>query len=287
MSIRLEVRDLVATITLDRPEVRNALTASVIDEIARIVTECDHRDDIRVMVITGTDPAFCAGMDLRSLTGDGPAGAAERARVAEERFRAFPPHHKPIIGAINGAAVTGGLELALGCDFLVASERARFADTHARVGVMPGMGMTVRLPQLVGIDRARYLSLTGDFIDARRAYEWGLVVEVVAHDDLLDRAHAIAVSIASVAPTPITTLRAQYDEVAAHRGEEAWTVETQLSQRWMRERFDRAHLASQRTAIIERGRAQQAAPYGTADGAATWPSVRRRLDRTDPPQEQP
>ena len=97
----------------------------------------------------------------------------------------LPPHDTPVIGAINGPTVTGGLELAMCCDFLIASERARFADTHARVGAMPGGGMTIRLPQLVGIDRARRMSFTGDYIDAATARDWGLVVEVVPHESLL------------------------------------------------------------------------------------------------------
>ena len=98
---------------------------------------------------------------------------------------ALPPRTKLLIGAVNGVAVTGGFELALGCDFLIASERARFADTHARVGVMPGWGLTVLLPQRVGVARAREMSVTGNFIDAQQAYEWGLVNHVVPHDELL------------------------------------------------------------------------------------------------------
>lgn len=255
MTVRFRVHAHVGTITLDRPEVRNALTTAVLDELARIVTESDERDDVRVLVLTGSDPAFCAGMDLRSFAAE--THAPERDRLATDRFRAFPPHRTPIIGAINGPAVTGGLELALGCDFLIASERARFADTHARVGVMPGMGLTVRLPELIGIDRARYLSLTGDFIDAGRALAWGLVTEVVPHEELLPRAHALAATIAGIPPAHIAAIRSQYEQVAQHLGEEALRVETRTSQAWMRERFDRALLAEQRTAIIERGRSQQ------------------------------
>jgi enoyl-CoA hydratase len=259
MTVRLEVHDHVALLTLDRPEVRNALTVALLDELARLVTDCDRRHDVRAMVLTGADPAFCSGMDLRAFATDtGPA--AERARATDGRFRAFPEHATPIIGAINGPAVTGGLELALGCDFLIASERARFADTHGRVGVMPGMGMTVRLPALIGIDRARRMSLTGDFIDARVAYEWGLVTEVVAHDELVPRAMALASTIASVPTAHVEALRAQYDDVQSHVGDAAWDAETRRSQAWMRERFDRARLATERAGIIERGRSGGSSP---------------------------
>ena len=111
--------------------------------------------------------------------------------------------------------MTGGLELAMGCDFLIASERARFADTHARVGVMPGGGMTIRLPQLVGLDRARRMSLTGDYIDADTARDWGLVVEVVPHESLLARAREIAASIASIPAEYLAELRRGYDRIGA------------------------------------------------------------------------
>src|SRR4029077_18688968 len=128
----------------------------------------------------------------------------EAAGDGEAYYRQYDTKHclaqvalmkKPIIGAINGATFTGGLEIALGCDFLIASERARFADTHVRVGVMPGGGMTIRLPQLIGIDRARRMSLTGDYIDAETLRDWGLVVEVVTHGSLLPRAHELAATI--------------------------------------------------------------------------------------------
>ena len=149
-------------------------------------------------MLTGADPAFCAGMDLKSLATELREVQQERQRRPAQRSGMMPPHDTPVIGAINGPTVTGGLELAMCCDFLIASERARFADTHARVGVMPGGGMTIRLPQLVGLDRARRMSLTGDYIDAETARDWGLVVEVVPHESLLERARELAATIASI-----------------------------------------------------------------------------------------
>ena len=114
--------------------------------------------------------------------------------------------------------MTGGLELALSCDFLIASERARFADTHARVGVMPGGGLTIRLPQLVGIDRARRMSFTGDFIDAETARDWGLVVEVVPHDALVAQAPEMAATIAAIPSEYIREIRRGYDEMGGLAG---------------------------------------------------------------------
>jgi enoyl-CoA hydratase len=173
-------------------------------------------------------------------------------------FGFIPPRSTPLIGAINGATVTGGLELALGCDFLVASERARFADTHARVGAMPGAGLVIRLPQLIGIDRAKRMSFTGDFIDAQTAYEWGLVVEVVPHEQLLARAREMAAAVASIPDDNVREVRRMYEEIGALAGEEAWAAESAWSRRWMEQRFDQSRLAAERERIMERGREQTA-----------------------------
>ena len=152
--------------------------------------------------------------------------------------------------------MTGGLELALSCDFLIASDRARFADTHARVGVMPGGGMTIRLPQLVGIDRARRMSLTGDYIDAATARDWGLVVEVVRHDSLLARAREIAATIASIPAEYVREFRRGYDEMAGLTGAAAYEAENRWSRAWMEERFDQSRLTTEREKIVARGREQ-------------------------------
>src|SRR5690606_31631575 len=154
--------------------------------VPRTLRELDDDPDVRVMILTGADPAFCAGLDLKELGSSGLSADPDATPLP------FGSLTKPLLGAINGAAVTGGFELALGCDLLIASERARFADTHARVGVMPGWGLTVLLPQAIGIRRARQMSFTGNYVDAATALAWGLVNEVVPHETLLDRARAIA-----------------------------------------------------------------------------------------------
>ena len=155
---------------------------------------------MRAVVLTGADPAFCAGVDLKEAHRDGMASFEEFR--SQSCITAVAEMRTPIVGAINGATFTGGLEMALGCDFLVASERAVFADTHARAGILPGGGMTARLPQLVGAAMARRLSMTGQVIDAGRAERIGLVTEVVPHERLLDRAVELASQIAEV-PGPI------------------------------------------------------------------------------------
>ncbi len=249
--VLVDIVDGVATITLNRPDSRNALNPALAAAFPKAITECDRRDDVSVIILTGADPAFCAGFDLRELS--------TRDRGSEPGppppFRAaLPPHRKPVIGAINGAAVTGGFELALACDFLIASTRARFADTHSRVGVLPGWGLTVMLPEVIGIRRAKQLSLSGAFLDARTALDWGLVNEVVEHDQLLPRAREIALQIASNPGNAVQGVLALYDEVAELLPPDGWRVENERARQWMAEDFSRDTLAERRQGIIDTGR---------------------------------
>jgi enoyl-CoA hydratase len=190
----------VRVLTMNRPYARNALNRDLIEALYGALVEAEADNAVRVVLLTGADPAFCAGVDLK-----------EAQRLGMDYFAKFQSHNcitkpaeltKPIIGAINGATFTGGLEMALGCDFLIASDRAVFADTHARVGILPGGGMTARLPALVGAAMARRLSMTGEVVDAEHAERIGLVTEVVPHEQLLRRAIEIATHIAEV-PGPI------------------------------------------------------------------------------------
>ena len=258
MLVIVEVEDRVAIVTLNRPESRNAISSELHAQLDEAVTALDDRDDVGCMVLTGADPAFCAGMDLKSLSNEDRATQKERQRAPAQRFAMMAPHATPVIGAINGPTVTGGLELAMCCDFLIASERARFADTHVRVGVMPGGGMTIRLPQLIGIDRARRMSLTGDYIDADTAHDWGLVVEVVPHESLVSRARELAATIASIPSEYVRELRRGYEAISALSGSAALAEENRWSREWMAERFDQSRLSTEREKIVARGREQNA-----------------------------
>jgi len=160
----------------------------------------------------------------------------------------------PLIGAVNGAAVTGGLELALACDFLVASDRAAFADTHARVGVMPGWGLTVALPEAVGLRRAREMSATGNFINAPTALAWGLVNHVVPHDELLGFSRRLAADVATTDPDALRSILATYREAAMVSGQEARQVEARAHRSFHAGGIDAGLVASRRNAVIERGR---------------------------------
>jgi enoyl-CoA hydratase len=265
--VLLEVADRIATVTLNRPEARNAMSTELIASLGRLVGEADARDDVDVFILTGADPAFCAGLDLKELGHDG--GALKRGpddsrpvptnddQEQRQRVRLSTlPTAKPIIGAVNGVAVTGGLELALNCDFLVASERARFADTHARVGVHPLWGLTVTLPQAVGIRRAREMSATGNFVDARQALEWGLVNHVVAHDELLPFARRLASDIVSTDQRAMRAILTTYEEAGGVTGRDARDVERRLAAVFQRGGVDPVDIERRRQGIVDRGRAQ-------------------------------
>jgi enoyl-CoA hydratase len=261
--VLVEVADGVATITLNRPEARNALSRALLRALPAAIGEADADPDVRAIVLTGADPVFCAGLDLREvgsgsldLGAEGAAGGDDAATVA--RRGPFPPRSTPLIGAINGAAVTGGLELVLACDFLVASERARFADTHARVGIQPGWGLSVLLPQAVGLRRAREMSSTGNFVDAGTALQWGLVNHVVPHDELVPTAQQLARDVASNDAAAVQRLMRTYSEGSEMTAGEAWALEARVAADWQRQAFDPEEVARRREAITERGRTQQA-----------------------------
>jgi enoyl-CoA hydratase len=252
MSVVLnDVADSIATVTLNRPERRNALSGELLTLLTQTLTELNERPDVRVIVLTGADPAFCAGLDLTEL------GQPDSPLRGVASDHVVPDLAKPLIGAINGVAVTGGLELALACDFLVASERARFADTHARVGIQPGWGLTVALPEAVGFRRAREMSATGNFVDAQTALAWGLVNHVVPHADLLTFTAALAADAASCDQDAMRAIFATYDAGYLGTRREALQLERQVNARSHARGIDPAQVAERRAAVIARGRAQR------------------------------
>jgi enoyl-CoA hydratase len=251
--VLLEVKDRAAVVTLNRPERRNALNSETLRLLPELVAQADGDDAVDSIILTGADPAFCAGLDLKELGDSGDNFRAGNADGADTTRRGpLPSTTKPLIGAVNGPAATGGLELALVCDFLIASENARFADTHARVGLHPGWGLSVLLPQAVGIRRAREMSAAGRFVDAPTALAWGLVNHVVPHEELLPFCLALAAEISSADQSAVRRLYDTYDKVA---GEEAgWAAEREGAVAWMKEAgFDPSRVAERRDAIINRG----------------------------------
>jgi enoyl-CoA hydratase len=241
----------VRVLTLNRPDARNALSRDLIRATYAALTAADADEAVRAVVLTGSDPAFCAGVDLKEAQHDG-LKYFEEFR-SQSCIAAVAKMRTPIIGAINGATFTGGLEIALGCDFLVASERAVFADTHARVGILPGGGMTARLPQVVGLAMARRLSMTGEVVDAARAQRIGLVTEVVAHGQLLERALELASQIAEVPPPTMLGLKEIYTAGAAAVVDPALAAEAAIASAQHRD-FD--GLGDTFRAISERNKRQ-------------------------------
>ena len=219
--LKVERKGAIAIVTLDRPEAMNALSRALRRELDAAIRRIAADDRVSVVVLTGAGRAFTAGLDLKELGGSTDAlGDANATGAAENPVLAIQQCPKPVIGAINGVAITGGFELALACDVLIASTNARFADTHARVGIMPGWGLSQKLSRIVGIYRAKELSLTGNFLDAPTALEWGLVNRVVAPEDLMPVALKLAEDMASIPSDTLCLYKSIIDEgYAANLGE--------------------------------------------------------------------
>jgi enoyl-CoA hydratase len=204
--------DGIATLTLNRPEALNALSRELRAALVQAFRDAAGDDSVGVVILTGSGRAFSAGLDLKELETPKEASEIESAVSDGDVIGAMAACGKPIIGAINGFAVTGGFEIALACDILIASTEARFADTHARVGIMPGWGLSQRLSRAVGIYRAKELSLTGNFLSAERGLEWGLVNAVVPPAELLPAARALAEDVLSTVPDVVRGIKKTIDD---------------------------------------------------------------------------
>lgn len=256
--VLIERHDGIAIVTLNRPEAMNALSAAMRSALNAAFLALAMDRQIRVIVITGSgERAFCAGLDLKEL---GQQQGAVFAAIGDDPTQnpaiAMDTCQKPIIGAVNGVAVTGGFEIALCCDMLIASSNARFADTHARVEVMPGWGLSQRLQRLIGNMRAKELSLSGRFIDAQTAYEWGLVNRVVPPADLMKAALELAGQIASASPEMITRYKSLIDRGGAMSLGDAMALEHAEAVR-DHGTIDAGGIEARRLAVLERNRSQQ------------------------------
>jgi enoyl-CoA hydratase len=249
----------IATVTLNRPRSMNALSRELQAELLRVFAALAEDADVSVVILTGAgDRAFCAGLDLKELgAAAAPRDEGSTRAVSEggSLVRAIEAFERPVIGAINGVAITGGFELALACDVLIASTNARFADTHARVGIMPGWGLSQKLPRLVGIYRAKELSLTGNFLSAEQAERWGLVNRVVAPDQLLPVCRALAADMQSCDPEMVVSYKRVIDDGFAESLGEGRQIETRAN-RAHGKRVKSETIEQRRRGIMERGRSQ-------------------------------
>lgn len=255
--VTIDCEDAIAVVTLNRPEAMNALSAALRAELAEAMTTLEADETIRVIILTGAgDKAFTAGLDLKELGADtGNLGDANAEDARRNPVKAIEGCTKPVIGAINGVAITGGFEVALACDVLIASTHARFADTHARVGIMPGWGLSQKLSRLIGIYRARELSFTGNFLDAQTACDWGLVNRVVAPDALLPEARALARDMASIDPAMLRNYKKLINQGFNRSFAEGLTLEAEMSTAANR-RVSADEVEARRRAVMDRGRTQ-------------------------------
>jgi enoyl-CoA hydratase len=244
----VERRGAVAFVTLNRPGARNAINFALCSAFCAAIAEAQ---DARCIVVTGADPAFCAGLDLKDLGVD---KLSELPSYADALARSAVP----LIAAVNGAAVTGGFEIALGCDFIVASERAVFADTHMRVGVYPGP-VLVDLPRRIGMAWAREMSMTGNFVDAATALRIGLANHVTAHDELVPFALELAGAIADADPAMIAQMRRDWDASMGPPLAEARRIHRDHAIGGGFTQSRGADIAGRRERVLERSRAQRGA----------------------------
>ena len=189
--------DGVRTITINRPEAKNALSSAMRAHLCSLLSDSERDAGIRALVITAVDPVFSAGVDFKEVSTTGSTWNPHDAQFSVNPGSALRAMLTPVICAVNGACVSGGLEIALSSSFIVASEHARFADTHARLGVVATWGLTALLPRAVGIRKAREMSITGNFVGADEALRLGLVNHVVPHDELRAFACKLATDVAA------------------------------------------------------------------------------------------
>lgn len=250
--------DGVTTVTLNRPQAMNALSRELRRALIKTFHDLGNDPETRVVILTGSGRAFCAGLDLKELGGEVASPAkneVENAVAGGDLVQALARLEQPIIGAINGFAITGGFELALACDLLIASTEARFADTHARVGIMPGWGLSQKLSRAIGIYRAKELSLTGNYLPADQAAAWGLVSRVVTPAELLPTCEKLARDMLSCDPVVLRSYKRVIDEGFAQSFAEGMRIEAEASRKHVGSVAPET-IAQRRASVQERGRSQ-------------------------------
>ena len=250
--ILVEKKGAVALVTLNRPEARNALSRALREAICETFDTLAEDDSIRAVVLTGSgDKAFTAGVDLKEAGQTGFALGADGGNI--DMAKSLGNYPWPIIGAINGYAITGGFELALMCDVLLASTNARFADTHAHVGIVPGWGLSQKLCRLIGISRAKELAFTGNFLDAETAERWGLVNRVYQPEELVPAALQMAEDMTKTQPVLLKKYKALIDDGYAMPFGDALKEEIRRSAEHA-ESVSAESVEEARKAVTERGR---------------------------------
>jgi enoyl-CoA hydratase len=252
--IKVEIDNEVALVTLNRPTAMNALSRELRAAIADTFEKLEADPAVRVVILTGAGKAFCAGLDLKEL-GQG-RDTVQGTVETKDPVTSIAKFSGPIIGAINGVAITGGFELALACDVLICSSEARFADTHGRVGILPGWGLSQRLSRTIGIYRAKELSLTGNFLTAQQAADWGLANRVVAPNELIPAAKKLAADMLSLVPEALSGYKRLIDQGYAESFGDALKTELKFSGA-ANKAVRSADIEARREAIRQRGQTQK------------------------------
>jgi enoyl-CoA hydratase len=205
--LKVNVTEGIATVTISRPQALNALNTRFFQEMDSLIAEIGARNDIKVVVITGEGKAFVAGADIGEMVHKTKAEGAEFSKAGQKTLRSLEILDKPIIAAVNGFALGGGLELALACDFRVSSSKAKFGQPEVNLGVIPGYAATQRLPRLIGLGNALFILLTGEMIGAEEALRMGLVQKVVEPEELMPTVLGLAKTIASKGPKAVKLVK--------------------------------------------------------------------------------
>jgi enoyl-CoA hydratase len=206
-TLKMSITDQVATITFTRPNVLNALNSKVFEELISVFDQLEASDNLRVVILTGEGKAFVAGADIAEMHEKNPGQARIFSQIGHDVFSRIENFKVPVIAAVNGFALGGGLELAISCDFIVASENAKFSAPEVNLGLIPGFNGTQRLPRLVGPSYAKYMLFTCQAIDSQEALRIGLVQLVTPHESIMDKTYEIAKLIGSKGPQAIESVK--------------------------------------------------------------------------------
>lgn len=206
--LKFEISEGIALVTINRPEALNALNTRFFREMDDVVDTISANPDVKVMVITGSGKAFAAGADIAEMVNKNPEEGTAFSKTGQNTFNSLGKIEIPVIAAINGFTLGGGLELAMGCDFRIASSKAKFGQPEVSLGLIPGYAATQRLSRLVGLGDALFLLMTGDMIGANDALRIGLVQKVVEPEELMDEVNKIAKTIASKGPQAVRKVKA-------------------------------------------------------------------------------
>ena len=207
-NVNVDVQAGLALVTIDRPAARNALDDETLAGLEGAFSALGTDRSVRAVILTGTGKAFAAGADVKEMVGFGPLEARAYAQRGQRVFTLIEEFPHPVLAAVNGYALGGGLELAMACDLRIASDTARAGQPEVKLGTIPGFGGTQRLARILGRSAAKYLLFTGEVISAQRALELGLYNEVVAPEQLMPRCLEIARTIASRAPIAVSYCKA-------------------------------------------------------------------------------